>query len=71
MASSSVWRWGVGVERGIDKRTVAGVEAQSLVLAGKRHSYLEARLQRAVGPMLVELSGAQQFGAGVIEVPEA
>ncbi|HVR90044.1 MAG TPA: carboxypeptidase-like regulatory domain-containing protein [Novosphingobium sp.] len=62
VAPQTGWRWGVGVERGIDQRTVAGIEAQSLVLSGKRHSYLEARLQRAVGPMLVELSGAQEFG---------
>jgi hypothetical protein len=56
------WRWGVGVERGIDRRTSLGLSAQSLMLSGGRHSYLEARLQRALGPMLVELSGAQQFG---------
>ncbi|MDE2596585.1 MAG: carboxypeptidase regulatory-like domain-containing protein [Sphingomonadales bacterium] len=58
------WRWGVGVERGIDKRTVVGFEHQSLMLNGHRRNYLEATVQRAVGPMLVELSGAQQFGSG-------
>lgn len=58
------WRWGVGVERGIDKKTSAGLEMQSLVMAGKRHDYLEATLRRAVGPALVDISGAQQFGAG-------
>jgi hypothetical protein len=58
------WRWGVGVERGIDQRTTAGLEYQSLMLDGRRHNYLEATLRRAVGPALVELTGAQQLGAG-------
>lgn len=58
------WRWGVGIERGIDRRTSLGLSAQSLMLAGGRHSYLEARLQRAFGPLLVELSGAQQYARG-------
>ena len=56
------WRWGVGVERGLDERTAVGLSGQSLMLEGRRHNYLEARLQRALGPMLVELSGAQQLG---------
>ena len=58
------WRWGVGVERGIDKRTTVGLETQSLVLEGARQTYLEATARRAIGPMLVELSGAQQFASG-------
>ncbi|MGH6786016.1 MAG: MSCRAMM family protein [Novosphingobium sp.] len=58
------WRWGVGVERGIDKRTTLGLEAQSLMLEGDRQTYLEATARRALGPMLLELSGAQQFGRG-------
>jgi hypothetical protein len=58
------WRWGVGVERGIDARTSAGLEYQSLLLAGQRRSYIEATLRRGVGPTLVELTGAQQLGAG-------
>lgn len=58
------WRWGVGVERGIDRRTTAGIEYQSLVLTGRRRHYLEASLRRGLGPMLLELSGAQQLGAG-------
>ncbi len=57
------WRWGVGVERGIDKRTTLGIGAQSLMLKGRRHNYVEANATRALGPMLLELSGAQQFGS--------
>ena len=58
------WRWGVGVERGIDKRTSVGLETQSIVLNGRRETYIEANVRRAVGPMLVQLSGAQQLGRG-------
>jgi len=58
------WRWGIGVERGVDKRTTLGAEYQSLVLEGRRRDYLEATLRRALGPMLVELSGAQQLRGG-------
>jgi hypothetical protein len=54
----------VGVERGIDTRTSAGLEYQSLLLAGQRRSYIEATLRRGVGPTLVELTGAQELGAG-------
>lgn len=58
------WRWGVGVERGIDQRTTAALEYQSLIFEGRRRNYVEANLRRAVGPALVELSGAQQLGGG-------
>lgn len=58
------WRWGMGIERGLDNRTTAGLSYQSLVRGMRRKSYVEGLLRRSVGPMLVELSGAQQFGAG-------
>lgn len=58
------WRWGVGVERGIDRRTTAGVEYQSVMFAGRRRHYIEGTVQRALGRMLLEVSGAQQLGAG-------
>ncbi len=58
------WRWGVGVERGIDRRTTVGIEYQSLVLTGRRRHYVEATLRRGLGPMLVELAGARQLGGG-------
>jgi hypothetical protein len=60
----SGWRWGVGVERGLDDRTTAGLGYHSLARSGRRRHYLEATVRRSVGPMLVEVSGAQQFGAG-------
>jgi len=58
------WRWGVGVEHGFDKRTSAGLEYQSLMLTGRRRDYLEATVRRSLGSMLLELSGAQELGAG-------
>jgi len=58
------WRWGVGLERGIDQRTSGGIEYQSLRLGSRRRHYLEAALRRSLGPVLLQLSGAQQLGAG-------
>jgi len=58
------WRWGVGVERGIDKRTTVAAEYQSLMLEGRRRDYIEASVRRALGPVLLDLSGAQQLGGG-------
>lgn len=63
-APNTGWRWGVGVERGIDRRTTAGLEYQSAMLGDRRHHYIEGTVQRALGRMLLELSGAQQLGAG-------
>lgn len=34
------------------------------MLKGKRHNYVEATLIRGIGPMLVELAGAQELGNG-------
>lgn len=58
------WRWGVGVERGIDRRTTGGIEYQSLMFTGRRRHYIEGTVRRALGRMLLEVSGAQQLGAG-------
>ena len=58
------WRWGVGVEHGIDKRTTVGLEMQSFVKDGERRSYMEATVNRTVGPAVVQIAGAQQLGAG-------
>jgi hypothetical protein len=58
------WRWGVGIEQGIDRRTTIGAAYTSSMLLGRRRNYFEGTLRRALGPVLVELSGAQQFGGG-------
>lgn len=62
--TGSGWRYGVGVERGLDRRTSAGVNLHSLIFDGKRETYAELSLRRSVGPMLFDLSAAQQFGRG-------
>ena len=58
------WRFGVGIEHGIDRRTTIGASYNSSVLLGRRRTYFEGTLRRSIGPMLVELSSAQQIGAG-------
>jgi len=60
------WRWGVGVERGLDKRTSAMIGGQSLFFAGQRRSYGEAALARTFGSLQLELAGAHEFGAGSV-----
>ena len=61
---SGRWRWGVGVERGLDERTSVGVGYQSFHLAGRRRHYLESNLQRTFGAMQVQLAGAHELGEG-------
>ncbi|MEN9682822.1 MAG: hypothetical protein RIQ99_1448 [Pseudomonadota bacterium] len=58
------WRWGIGVERGVDSRTSIGIEAHSIVLAGRRRNFLEATLRRSLAGVLLETAAARQFGAG-------
>ncbi|MEO1488542.1 MAG: carboxypeptidase-like regulatory domain-containing protein [Pseudomonadota bacterium] len=60
------WRWGVGVERGLDKRTSVGLGVQSLFFLGQRRTYAEAALTRTLGPVQLELAGAHEFGAGSV-----
>lgn len=60
------WRWGVGVERGLDKRTSAALGVQSLFFAGSRRTYAEGSVARSLGRLQVELSGAHEFGAGSV-----
>lgn len=62
--TKSGWRWGVGVERGLDSRTTAGLAYQSLLRGGRRKHFAEGLVRRSVGPMLFELSAARQLGAG-------
>ncbi|ANU06740.1 MSCRAMM family protein [Paraurantiacibacter namhicola] len=68
-SSSSVrpeggWIFGAGAQYGIDQRTSAGVSAQSMYLFGKQRYYVEGSVQRSLGPVLVNVTGAQEFGAG-------
>ena len=65
------WRWGAGVEHGIDRRTTIGLSYNSTVFTGRRRHYLEGVVRRSVGPMLVQVSAAKQFGAGAAVRGEA
>ncbi len=60
------WRWGVGVERGLNKRTSAAIGIQSLYFAGSRRTYAEGALVRSLGSLQLELTGAHEFGAGSV-----
>ncbi|MXO63056.1 carboxypeptidase-like regulatory domain-containing protein [Qipengyuania oceanensis] len=66
IAGPHEWRWGGGVERGIDKRTSIGVGLQSFWYNGRRRNYAETTLWRTVGPVMMEFSGAHEFGGGSI-----
>jgi hypothetical protein len=61
---SGQWRWGVGVERGLDERTSVALGYQSLVLGGRRRQYLEGNVQRTFGAMQLQLAGAHELGEG-------
>nr|WP_166177735.1 carboxypeptidase regulatory-like domain-containing protein [Altererythrobacter segetis] len=58
------WQYGFGAQYGLDNRTVLGMSGHSLFLQGKRRDFAEFDMQRALGPMLLDLTGAQEFGAG-------
>ena len=60
----SGWRWGMGVERGLDDRTTGGIGYQSLLRGGRRKHFAEGLMRRSLGPMLFEISAAHQFGGG-------
>lgn len=57
-------RGGFGIERGIDAKTSIGASAISSIHEGRRDSYAEAMIRRAVGPTLVEIVGAANIDGG-------
>ena len=58
------WQYAFGTQYGLDNRTVLGASGHSLFIDGKRREYAELDVQRTMGPMLLDLTGAQEFGAG-------
>src|SRR5690606_32125366 len=58
------WQYAAGVQYGLDRRTVVGASGHSLFLDARRRDYAELNLQRAVGPVLFNLTGAQEWGRG-------
>ena len=60
------WRGGVGVERGLDKRTSVALGLQSLVVNTRRRNYLEGSVYRTLGSMQFELAAAHELGAGAV-----
>lgn len=58
------WQYAAGLQYGLDRRTVIGASGHSLFLDARRRDYAEFNLQCAVGPMLLNLGAAQEFGRG-------
>lgn len=59
------WRGAVGLERGVDSKTSFAAVLHSIMdQYGIRRQYAEASVRRAVGPALVEFSGAQDVAGG-------
>ncbi len=58
------WRGGFGIERGIDARTSLAAAITSSQYRGRRRKFAELSLRRAIGPALIELSGASNFARG-------
>lgn len=58
------WQYAAGVQYGFDRRTVVGASGHSLLLDAARRDYAELNLQRALGPMLLNLTAAQEMGRG-------
>lgn len=61
---SGRWRWGVGIERGLDARTSVSAGLQSLWVAGRRREYAEASALRTFGAMQLALAAAHERGGG-------
>ncbi len=57
-------RGGFGIERGLDAKTSIGAAAISSIYEGRRNSYLETMIRRAIGPSLVEITGAANMNGG-------
>jgi len=60
------WRWGAGVEYGLDKKTSLALGLQGFWLDGQRRDFVETTLWRTLGSMQLELATAHEFGAGVV-----
>lgn len=59
------WRGGVGVERGLDIRTSAGMALTWSTVEGRRRHYAEAELRRAIGSSLLDLGASAEMGGAL------
>ncbi len=62
-SSSQGLRGGFGFERGINAKTSVAASVFSLRSLNERQNQIEASIRRAIGPTLVELSAANDFGS--------
>jgi hypothetical protein len=64
--ANSGWRASLGLERGLNAKTSIAAYGQSmLTFDGVRRKFAELSVRRAVGPALVELSGASNLAGGL------
>lgn len=61
---SSNWRAGFGLERGINARTALAFQLNNLVIDDQRLTVMEGSVRRAVGPALIEVTGAWADNGG-------
>jgi hypothetical protein len=66
LAKPGEWRTGAGIDYGVGLRTSASLSVQSMVdgAAGARKTYVEAELRRALGPVIVTVTGAGDLSKG-------
>lgn len=57
------FRGGVGIERGINAKTSIAASVFSLRSLDERQNQIEASIRRAIGPTLLEVSAANDFGS--------
>lgn len=62
---STNWRAGFGLERGIDARTSLAFQLNSLVIDDERLTVTEGSVRRAIGPALLEVTGAWADNGGM------
>lgn len=65
-SASGRWRWGVGIERGLDERTSVSAGVQSLFVDGHRRQYLEGSALRTFDAMQLALAAAHERGGGTL-----
>ncbi len=60
------WRWGVGVERGLDDRTTAALGIQTLDFSSNPRTFAEGSITRSFGNIQAEVAAAHELGAGSV-----
>ncbi|HXG98896.1 MAG TPA: carboxypeptidase-like regulatory domain-containing protein [Sphingomicrobium sp.] len=54
----------ISLEHGLDKRTSVAALAATMLVGDEKLTFVEGSVRRSVGPVLLEVAAARQFGAG-------